>query len=60
MPTEEWFFADAWKNGANIDHADPTNTKVAHCKNAIQISSTEHLIIYDLDCRQELDHVLYY
>ena len=60
MPTEKWFFADAWKNGANIDHADPTNTKVAHSKNAIQISSTEHLIIYDLDCRQELDHVLYY
>ena len=60
MSTEEWVFADVWINGSKIDYADPTNTKVAHCKNAIQISSTEHLIIYDLDCRQELDHVLYY
>ena len=60
VPLHEWFFNDAWKNGANVDYADKNNTKVGNKKNAIQISSTEHLIIYDLETEQELDHVLYY
>jgi len=60
IPINEWFITDAWKHGANIDHADESNPKVGLKRNCIQITSTDHIAIYDLDTEQELDHVLFY
>ena len=60
MPNKEWLFDDSWENGIRIDNAKQTNTRVAGRMNVIQISTTDHMILYDLESEQELDNLLFY
>ena len=49
IPTKDWLSDEIMANGIRIDHAKQSNTKVARKMNVIQISTTDHYILYDLD-----------
>jgi hypothetical protein len=58
--TKSWLTAETWEHGARIDYTRLSDTNIDSRKNVIQISTTEHLILYDLDKEQEVSNLLNY